>query len=241
MAVLGKKPSERARILERYPDLKSIPIPLVYELALNRAEAGDFSGATSLFRDRFFGREEGGLNVRQVWIEVKLEQVQALAKSGRCGEALAEARAIGRPVEGLTFTQNGLEAILNSARTIYLLAEAYDSCGEKEEALTRFKQVARDTDLSNLLWAAEAAKHVEGYDPIKWKERLVSGIARAEDLSQRSNSKAWWTYIAGSLRVAAGQGELGLTELRDVFLLPDNRMAHHFARLALAGYTSDRP
>ena len=64
---------------------------------------------------------------------------------------------------------------------------------------------------------------------------------RAEDLSQRSNSKAWWIYIAGSLRVAAEQRELGLTELRGVFLLPDNRMAHHFARLALARHTDARP
>jgi len=241
MAILGKKPAERVRVLERYPDLKSMPIPLVYELALNRAEAGNYPEAIALFRDRFFGREEGGLNVRQIWMEVKLGQVQALAKSGRCVEALGEAKAIGRPVKGLTFTQSGLEASLNSARTIYLLAEAYESCSEKVEALTRFKQVASDTDLSNLLWAAESAKHLEGYDPLKWKERLASGIVRAEDLSQRSNSKAWWIYIAGSLRVAAGQGELGLTELRDVFLLPDNRMAHHFARLALARYANGLP
>jgi Tfp pilus assembly protein PilF len=241
MAILGKKPAERVRVLERYPDLNSMPIPLVYELALNRTEAGDFSGATALFRDRFFGREEGGLNVRQVWIEVKLAQVQALAKSGRCGEAIAEAKAIDRPVEGLTFTQNGLEAILNSARTNYLLAEAYDSCGKKAEALTRFKQVASDPDLSSLPWAAESAKQLEGYDPIKWKERLVSGAVRAEDLSQRSTSKAWWIYIAGRLRVAAGQGELGLNELRGVFLQPDNRMAQHFARLALAKDTNARP
>jgi len=240
MAVLGKGPAERVRVFERYPNRKSMPIPLIYELALNKAEARDFAGATALFQGRFFGREEGGLNVRQVWIEVKLGQVQAMAKSGHCGEALAEAKAIGRPVAGLAFTQNGLEAILNSPRTIYLLAETYDSCGEKAEALAKFKQVAGDMELFNLVWVAESAKHLEGYDPIKWKERLTPGIARAEDLSERSNSKAWWIYIAGSLRMAIGQNDLGQAELRDVFLLPDSRMAHHFARLALAG-NAERP
>jgi tetratricopeptide (TPR) repeat protein len=235
MAVLGKGPTERVLLFERYPDMKTMPIPLIYELALNKAEAGDFSGATALFHDRFFGREEGGLNVRQVWVEVKLGQVKALAKSGRCREALAEAEAIRRPVEGLTFTQNGLEAALNSPRISYLLAESYDSCGQKAEALARFKQTASDMELSNLVWAAESAKHLEGYEPNEWKDRLTLGIKRAEDLSQHSSSKAWWTYLVGSLRLAVGQNDLGRSKLRDVFLLPDNRMAHHFARLALAG------
>jgi len=40
--------------------------------------------------------------------------------------------------------------------------------------------------------------------------------------------------------MAIGQNDLGQTELRDVFLLPDSRMAHHFARLALAG-NAERP
>jgi len=61
--------------------MKSMPIPLIYELALNKAEAGDFAGATALFQDRFFGREEGGLNVRQVWIEVKLGKCKPWPKA----------------------------------------------------------------------------------------------------------------------------------------------------------------
>src|SRR5262249_9698781 len=65
MAMMGKSAKPRVAALERYPDLKKMPSPLVYELALNKAEAGDFVGAKDLFRNRFFGREEGGLNVRQ--------------------------------------------------------------------------------------------------------------------------------------------------------------------------------
>jgi Tfp pilus assembly protein PilF len=239
LAILGKLAAQRVQVLERYPDLKNMPTPLVYELALNKAEAGDFAGATALFQDRFFGREEGGLNVRQVWIEVKLEQMQALEKSGRCNEALAEANAIGQPVEGLPFTQNGLEAILNSARTKYLLAETYDSCGQKAEASAMFKQVAGETQLSNLAWAARSAKHLDGYDSAQWTERMISAISRAEEQSQRSNSKVWWIYIAGSLRLAVGENEAGNTELRDALLQPDSRMSHHFIRLALS--ESNRP
>ena len=144
-----------------------MPTALVYELALNKAEAADFAGATSLFHDRFFGREEGGTNVRQVWIEVKLLQIQSLANNGHCKEALAEAAAIGKPVAGLDFTQNGLDPFLNSARTKYLLADAQNSCGEKSEASAQFKQIAADTEHSNLFWAHLAAKHLPDYDAVE--------------------------------------------------------------------------
>jgi cytochrome c-type biogenesis protein CcmH/NrfG len=234
LAILGKPATQRVQVLERYPDSKTMPLPLVYDLALNKAEAGDFDGATTLFHNRFFGREEGGLNVRQVWIEVKLEQIQSLAKNGSCKAALAEAIAIGKPVAGLDFTQNGLDQFLNSARTKYRLAEAYNSCGEKSEASARFQQVAPDTELSNLVWASQAAKHLDGYDSAKWTERLTAGVSRAEDQSQRGNSKVWWMYIAGSLYLAIGQTESGRTELRDALLLPDSRMSHHYIRLALS-------
>jgi tetratricopeptide (TPR) repeat protein len=237
LAILGKSAAARVRVLERYPDSKNMPLALVYELALNKAEAADFAGATALFHNRFFGREEGGLNVRQVWIEVKLLQIQSLATTARCKDALAEAGAIGHPVQGLDFTQNGLEPILNNDRTKFLLAEAYNSCGEKSEAQTRFKQIAADAELANLVWAFRSAKHLDGYDADKWTPRLTTAIQRAEEQSQRSTSKASFIYIAGTLRLSLGQTESATTQLREALLLPDSRMTHHLVRLALAEST----
>src|SRR6266581_507846 len=78
--LLKKPPTERVKILERYPDLSSMPTALVEELALSRAEAGNYPGAVELFKNRFFGREEGGTNVRQVWIEVKLAEALHLGR-----------------------------------------------------------------------------------------------------------------------------------------------------------------
>src|SRR5580704_3305973 len=234
LAILGNPAAQRVQILDRYPDLKTMPTPLVYELVLNKAEAGDFTGATSLFRNRFFGREEGGTNVRQVWIEVKLEQIQSLAKSARCEDALAEANAIGHPVNGLDFTKDGLDPFLNAARTKYFLAEASNTCGEKSKASAIFKQVAAETEAANLIWAARSAKQLSDYDAATWTDRLTSAIPRAEQQAQRSNAKVWWLYISGTLRKSAGQDETGNNELRDALLLPDSRMAHHFIRLALS-------
>ncbi len=234
LSILGKPAAERVKILERYPDSKAMPLALVYDLALNKAEAGDFTGATALFHDRFFGREEGGTNVRQVWIEIKLEQIQSLANAGRCKGALAEATAIGQPVNGVDFTKDGLDPFLNSARTKYILADAYDACGEKSKASAIFTQVSAETETSNLVWAARAATHLPGYDASKWTERLTAAIPRAEQQAQRSNAKVVWIYVAGELHKSVGQAEEGNRELRDALLLPDSRMTHHFIRLALA-------
>jgi Tfp pilus assembly protein PilF len=237
LAVLGKAADARVKILERYPDSQQMPTALVYELALNRAEAGDFAGAIALFHNRFFGREEGGTNVRQVWIEVKLQQLLDLKQSGHCAEALAEAKNLGMPVSGLAFTRDGLEPILNSPRANYLLAEVYAACGKRTDAATKFEQVSKATQSSDLFWAWQAAKNQEGYDSTLWMNRLQAGILQAEANSRSAAARAWWIYTAGILRVAAGQNEQGQAELREVLLLPDIRLCHHLTRLALAETT----
>src|SRR5256884_9165905 len=97
MAVLGKPAAERVKALELYSDLNRMPTSLVYELALNRAEEGNYKGAIDLFWNRFFGSEEGGTNVRQVWVEVKLQQAIGLDRSAPCDEARATAKKIVSP------------------------------------------------------------------------------------------------------------------------------------------------
>jgi len=233
MTLLGKTASARAQTLERYPDLKRMPASLVYELALNRAEAGDFGGATALFDDRFFGREEGGTNVRQVWIEVKLLQVSELGKRGNCEEALAEAKALGSPFPDLPFTQDGLAPILNSPRANVLLAEVYAACGHHAEAAAKFAEASKADGGSDVVWAWAAAKTQDAYDQAKWMNRLNAGILQAEANARTGNAPDWWMYAAGILRIAVGQKERGQAELRETLLTPETRMSHHLARLAL--------
>src|SRR4029434_10135574 len=134
MALLGRSARDRVEALERYPDLKQMPSPMVYELALNRAEAGDYDGAIELFHDRFFSREEGGTNVRQVWVEVRLLQAAGLAKAGDCQNALKTADAMGKPVAGLSFTLDGLDPFVEASRTRYLRGDIYATCAQREKA-----------------------------------------------------------------------------------------------------------
>ena len=238
MTLLGKSAADQVRSLERYPDLNRMPTSLVYQLALARAQAGNFEAAITLFHDRFFGREEGGTNVRQVWIEVKLLQVAARAKTGHCTEALTEAKSLGSPVAGLDFTRDGLESILNSARTQYLVGEAYAVCGQNEEASARFARASKATAASDVLWAWAAAKRQAGYETDMWMIRLNTGIEQAEANFRGSPSQGWWLYTLGALHLAMGRKEQGLAELRKALLLPDNRMSHHLCRMVLAEATS---
>ena len=237
MAVLGKSAAERAKALELYPDLSHMPISLVYELALNRAEEGNYEGAIDLFQNRFFGSEEGGTDVRHVWVEVKLQQAIGLARTGHCEEALVTAKALGSPVPSLSFTQDGLKPLLDSARTNYLLGEAYSACGQKEEAEGRYRLSAQGTDSSDVVWEWAAAKKLSGYDANLWREHLTSALSRAEFNARNSASQGWWVYSAGVLQMALGHEAQGKASLRESLLLPDSRMSYHFSRLAMEGAT----
>jgi len=214
-----------------------MPSSLVYELALNRAEAGNYGGALDLFRNRFFGSEEGGTNVRQVWIEVKVQQAVGLARTGHCEDALASARALDSPVPGLSFTQSALQPFLNSARTNYLLGELFSSCRQKDEADRRYRLSTQATDVSDAVWAWASAKKLSNYDPAQWQKRLASALSQAESNARTSTYQGWWAYLAGVLQLALGRDAQGKASLREALLLPENRMSYHFSRLALEGAT----
>jgi tetratricopeptide (TPR) repeat protein len=237
MSVLGKSAAERVKALELYPDLSGMPTNLVYELALNRAEEGNYEGAIDLFQNRFFGSEEGGTDVRQVWVEVKLQQAIGLARTGHCEEALATAKALGSPVPSLSFTQDGLKPLIDSGRTNYLLGETYSACGQKEEAVRRYRLSAQGTDSSDVVWEWASAKKLSGYDAALWQGRLSLGLSRAESNAQTSAYQGWWVYSVGVLQIALGRDVEGKASLLESLLWPDSRMSYHFSRLAMEGAT----
>ncbi|HMI53432.1 MAG TPA: DUF5107 domain-containing protein [Candidatus Saccharimonadales bacterium] len=237
MSLLGRPASDRARILEKYPDLPHMPASLVYELALTRAEAGNYEGAVALFRNRFFGREEGGTNVRQVWVEVRLQQASGLAGQRKCTEAVAIANGLGKPVEGLAFTRDGLGSALNSARTHYLLAEVFSTCGENAAAGEHLRLAAQAPEVSQTLWAWAAARKRDTYDSHTWQNRLRAALADAETKTATSSFKSWWMYATGTLQMALGETAAGKKSLEDALLMPESLMSYHFTRLANQGIT----
>ncbi len=227
MSLLHSPAHERAEMLSKYPDSKTMPASLVYELALNRAEAGEFEAALALFHDRFFPREEGGTNVRQVWIEVRALQALSLAKAGNCEASLSITRLIGEPVEGLGFTRDGLAPFVGSARTQLLLAQAESACGRKTDRLI---QVAKATGNSELIWAQQAARALPGYDAAAWRARLE---AAPHTPGPDAEASITTVYNAALVNQALGRTEDARQQFERVLLLPDRNMSHHLARLGL--------
>jgi tetratricopeptide (TPR) repeat protein len=241
LSVLNKPASERVEILKKYPDMANAPSGLIFELILNLAESGDFAQANALFRNRFFPREEGGTNVRQVWGEVQLEKLLSLANNKRCDEALAGATKFATPEADLAFTRDGMEPIVNAARTQYLLGTVYAHCGKQEDAQVRFQAASKASGPDQVLWAWQASRKQPGFSETQWHERLKSALQQAVSRSETSSFAGWWYYNAGTLETALGNREQAEKDFRLALLLPDRMLAYHSTRLtrgdgALAGH-----
>jgi tetratricopeptide (TPR) repeat protein len=232
LSLLNRPARERVEALEKYPQLDAAPPVLIFELILNLAEAGDFGRAESLFHNRFFPREEGGTNVRQVWMEVQLQRVLASAKQGQCAEALSLARHLGSEVPGLVFTRDGLDSILQSARTNYLLGSTYAGCEKPEEAKAKFQMAAAASAPDQIRWASLAARKLPGFNQTQWHERLQTSLNQAADRGETSAYPSWWMYTAGSLEKELGRSEEATFRFRKALLLPDRMLAYHLTRLA---------
>jgi len=226
LSQMGRPARELSASLAQYPDLPHMPAELVYALALERAEDRDFEGATALFHDRFFAREEGGTNVRQVWVEVKTMQALAEAAGGKCDAALALTDSLAHEAPGLPFTKDGLAVFVDAAGTQYLIGQVESRCGRENQAKERWRRVAQAAGTADLVWAWGAARKLDGYDQAAWHQRAETALPRAESGSP---------YVAGTIQAALGQKSAAWAGFRQTFLLPDRHMSHHLARLAMAG------
>ena len=229
LSLLKHPATERVEALGRYPDLANMPTDLFYEYDLALAEAGDFDRAESLFHNRFFLRAEGGTNVRQVWVEVRLQHALALAREGHCDAALPIAAQLGSVVPGLDFTQDGMQPILDSARTEYLLGELQAGCGHEHEAkaalragrrLQRFKRDSHGPQRRQGSWVTTTKPNGT---PCLYPRQLRVGVSR-----QVSDS-----YYSAMAQRELGNKAAADAEFHKAFMKPDRLMAYHLSRLAL--------
>lgn len=230
LSLLQRPATERARALERYPNIAQMPPQLVYELALNLAEADDFTRAEALFHDRFFPREEGGTNVRQVWIEVRLQEALRLQETANCTAAASIVDKLGNEVPGLAFTRDGLPPILDSARTQYLIGSVLSACGRAEDGNQHFARAAAQTGIDEISWAQAAAMKLGIASNSEWDRKLEAALAHVQSAMSADSSIA--AYRIGCIERALGHREAAEGQFQQALLLPDRLMAHHLARLA---------
>lgn len=236
LSILRHPAQERAAMLEQYPDHANMPTSLVYELILNLAESGEFEKATALFHNRFFQREEGGTNVRQVWLEVQIQYALSEAQHRQCSGAIKIADHLAEPVPDLPFTHDGLEPFLRSARFNYLVANVYKTCNLPEKAQDHFKQASQQSSFENSVWAWKASQQLPNADSGSAKRGLQSIRERMKNSGEDSPTGSW-LYNAAMLDDATGNTQQAEKEFRDALLSPDQHMIYHLTRLAISRST----
>lgn len=227
-ALLGRPAGERASALERYPDPAHMPVPLVYNLALSYAEAGTFDKAKALFENRFFQREEGGTNVRQVWIRVRALEAESKAAHGQCTDALVILDHIGEAAPALSFTLDGLAPFIEAPPNQLLFGAVEVHCGRSEAAAKRLTTLASRSDAATLVFARKLARLLPATSATDWNQRLESAASR------QSTSSSWMAAVSGLVQLELGHRDKASELFEAALLLPDRNLAHHISRVALA-------
>ncbi len=235
LSILQHPAKERVAVLERYPDLAHMPTTLVYELILNLTEAGEFERAAALFHNRFFQREEGGTNVRQVWLEVQIQHALSMAQQGQCSEAIKAVDDLAQPVPDLAFTHDGLEPFLQSARLNYLVGSVYKICEVPGKALSSFKLAAEKSSFGDAAWAWKASQQLPDFDQGSATQKLQGILDCVKNSDSSESPGGWWLYNAGMLYAGSGNTEQASGEFREALLSPETLMTYHLTRLAMSG------
>ena len=124
----GQPVSERARALQSFPELQSAPAVLVFRLVRLLGDAGEFDEAEKQLVNRFFPREEGGANVREIYVGLRLRRARTIAAQRQCPSALDIVRHLGEPVASLPFTSKGLDLFISSAASKQAVKEIQALC-----------------------------------------------------------------------------------------------------------------
>jgi len=158
LLLLDRPARERVDALRLYPEPATMPARLVYRLALALIEDNRAGEAAQLFEGRFFPREEGGLDPRQIHLEARLQ------------DALATKRSPGIADDALT----------ESARFQYYLGEAEAQAGNREAAAKHWKRATelgrRGDQIAFAYRAAQKLGQTAG-----WQARLESALKTARN------------------------------------------------------------
>lgn len=228
MSLTSAPASGRAAMLARYPLADSpeskMPADLVYQLALTRAEAGQFPQALALFEGRFLPREEGAIASDQVLFEVKLMQAEIEAKASKCKQANAF----------LTGAASATAAA-NSARILFKMSEIAGGCDSTRDAVTLLqKSVSTNGSPENLPWMIKAAQALGRGDVVQLEAELRKTIPSTEHLTNIDDFSGRRWYTIGMAQSSLHENLEATQSFRNALLLPDSFMSHHLTREALA-------
>jgi tetratricopeptide (TPR) repeat protein len=237
MSLLGRPAAERVALFRRFPDPASMPPELLQRLALALAEAGQADEGEALLAGKFFPREEWGTNVRQVFVEIRLQKALDLARAGHAAEALAIVEGLEQEVPGFTFTKDGLDAFVRTPRAQYAAGEIAALAGDAAAARADWTAAAegKDAFFRGLPWAYLAARRLGGVDEAAWRARLLAGLRDSDAfLAGGTSFPGVVVESQGRILRALGREDEARAHFQKALVLPDQRLSHFLARRALA-------
>lgn len=227
MSLTDVSATKRAAALSRYPLADSpnskMPAGLIYQLALTRAEAGQFKEALWMFKSRFFPSAEGRITPAQVLFEINLMQSEADSQSGKCSAA-----------EAFLTTEAGTANSNNSSQAHFRMARVAKACGQLQESEILYKKAALASKTpANIAWGIKAEKALGTYDASLSEMELRKSIPATEHLTEISDYSGLRWYSIGMMQAGLHQDAAAKNSFKNSLLLPDDFMSHHLSRIAL--------
>ena len=134
MEKTGSVVRDRARMLEGIPKLQSASTAFIFRLVQVLGDAGEFDRAEAELADRFFPHEEGGTDVREIYVALRLKRAKSMAALGQCTAALEIIRHLGDPVPNLSFTGRALKRFVGSESSKQVIEEIQAMCQKRSSS-----------------------------------------------------------------------------------------------------------
>jgi len=115
----------------------------VASAAMLDAAAGRVDEAVSRFDSKVFSAEKQPDQVRQAWIEVQLQRLIHMARSGKCTAAMDGLFRLGNEDTSLAFTMYGFDRYTKLAHFQYYAATIESDCHDDKNARKRWTKVSK--------------------------------------------------------------------------------------------------
>jgi hypothetical protein len=130
MQQAGSPIESRIHALRMFPADQNPPSELVFQLARDLAEAGRFDEAIQQMSSHFVAREEGGVGMRQVYLDIRIQEARVLSSHNQCDAARDVIRHLSDAAPALSLTQEELALELKSESRQKELASIETVCGK---------------------------------------------------------------------------------------------------------------
>jgi len=180
------------------------------------AAAGKADEAASRFDPKVFTAEKQPDQVRQAWIEVQLQRLIQMARSGKCTPAMDGLFHLGNEDTGLAFTMYGFDRYMKLAHFQYYAATIESDCHDEKAAKKRWTKVSKMTDAlpsPEFVFPVLAAAQL---DPDSAKSKIAAALETVRAALSHADppSQPALRFAEAALLSASGQSQQAMSRFQ---------------------------